>query len=705
MRLNRVRYHNWCQHEDRQLDFHPGVNALVGANGSGKTNAMNGIVWALTGNDRNVGVKADNVYQLAQAKCRSGVVLDASHAGVDFVLERWIKPDAKQQLTIKQTGETLTADAKIRERLISILGVPEKMLLDYVFVGQGKVDDFLSQTDTARSEAFGRLFGIEHIERIYKALGDVHIDVPTVMVDGTVVAARLQQVKAERDQAQQASDGYVWLPDPWSETNDPDTAVVRAYANKTELENQLKLIDIPALSQQLQEFDTLVAAKQAEIDSIKAFIASNQENADEARRMLGAWDSFNRTAKLRQSLDAEEARYATVPREPVPLKDYIKDDHPLLKSLSDGMVLWKNKIQAVSSITSGKSAVCPTCGTDAEHIRDHVGAWQKDLRKCEEGWRELERTRQESRQYDAQMADYRRAVTARNEALTRIASQRAGLSEIQQPTIDQPTLQEAVREHKAFVDGLPPLNQELINLVRKRADVVARHEQAISNDKRLRTSAEAISYTLEDANQASHRLAQKRQAATNRNSLNIKISLLNNAVNDCEETLKNLERDRAKRAAAESASRHLAAVRTVFHRDNLAKQVIQYHLNRTKGDVNEMLERFDNPFRLVDTSGLKLTVRFADGRVQPAERLSKGQRGVFSLAFRVAINSLFAKDLGLLCLDEPTEGLDADNTACLGVALEKLRDWSKSRGLQVLLVTHDRGLNLFDRVFDFSAGR
>ena len=72
---------------------------------------------------------------------------------------------------------------------------------------------------------------------------------------------------------------------------------------------------------------------------------------------------------------------------------------------------------------------------------------------------------------------------------------------------------------------------------------------------------------------------------------------------------------------------------------------------------------------------------------------------ILALAFRVAVNSLFAGMAGLLCLDEPTESLDEGNLACLEVAIGRMRDLSESRGLQCLLVTHEPSFEvLFDGV-------
>ena len=80
--------------------------------------------------------------------------------------------------------------------------------------------------------------------------------------------------------------------------------------------------------------------------------------------------------------------------------------------------------------------------------------------------------------------------------------------------------------------------------------------------------------------------------------------------------------------------------------------------------------------------------------------MSGGEKVILALAFRIAVNSLFASDLGLLCLDEPTAGLDDDNMQCLEKALARLKDLSSERGLQCIIVTHEseRLARLFDNV-------
>jgi DNA repair exonuclease SbcCD ATPase subunit len=146
-------------------------------------------------------------------------------------------------------------------------------------------------------------------------------------------------------------------------------------------------------------------------------------------------------------------------------------------------------------------------------------------------------------------------------------------------------------------------------------------------------------------------------------------------------------------------SSHLGSVRDILHRDNLPKLVAQNYLELLETDINEILEIFGTDFRVSARDGLGFIADFPDGRSQPAPRLSGGQKVVLALAFRISVNSLFAADLGIITLDEPTAYLDDENIGCLDVALARLRSLSESRGLQCILITHEKGLgHLFDHV-------
>jgi DNA repair exonuclease SbcCD ATPase subunit len=134
--------------------------------------------------------------------------------------------------------------------------------------------------------------------------------------------------------------------------------------------------------------------------------------------------------------------------------------------------------------------------------------------------------------------------------------------------------------------------------------------------------------------------------------------------------------------------------------------VAQRNLQRLEAAINELLQIFSVNFvvRAASDDSPSFIAEFFDGRRQVAQRLSIGQKTVLALAFRVAVNAMFAEDLGLLALDEPTAALDAPRIQALAPVLEKLRALSTSKGLQCLLVTHASNLShLFESTIELEA--
>ncbi len=81
--------------------------------------------------------------------------------------------------------------------------------------------------------------------------------------------------------------------------------------------------------------------------------------------------------------------------------------------------------------------------------------------------------------------------------------------------------------------------------------------------------------------------------------------------------------------------------------------------------------------------------------------VSGGQKVVLALAYCLAIHKMFAGDIGLLVLDEPTVFLDDDNIDKLVTVFDSLREIAHNTGQQVLVITHEKRLEAcFDSVID-----
>lgn len=165
-----------------------------------------------------------------------------------------------------------------------------------------------------------------------------------------------------------------------------------------------------------------------------------------------------------------------------------------------------------------------------------------------------------------------------------------------------------------------------------------------------------------------------------------------------------IETDRAYESAAK-AVRKLRLLQTVLHNNAAPRDVSYVHLRKLTEVINRTLEPFESPFVVEAQEDLSFLARFSDGvRVQHHQRLSVGQRAVLAICARIALNSRFVGQLGVLALDEPTADLDEHNQEALPVALVKLKELCRARNLQIFFVTHaERLVDLFDQVVEVAA--
>jgi DNA repair protein RAD50 len=100
---------------------------------------------------------------------------------------------------------------------------------------------------------------------------------------------------------------------------------------------------------------------------------------------------------------------------------------------------------------------------------------------------------------------------------------------------------------------------------------------------------------------------------------------------------------------------------------------------------------------------LTFMVHFPGEPARPAGRLSGGQKGVFAIAFRSTVSSLYDDEIGMMSLDEPTTYMDEQNVSYLAEALTRFA--AKLRGKrQVIMITHAHSLrSAFDTVIEIEA--
>jgi ABC-type phosphonate transport system ATPase subunit len=499
------------------------------------------------------------------------------------------------------------------------------------------------------------------------------------------------------------------LADPWVETGTYEYALTQSYRERQRiLKDRIDAEEAyESTDRERREKALVLEAKYDDLRAVSEFVTTRQAEAVTVRQELAVWESYNQLAHDVDyyetglcSLEHELASHKPPDRPP----DYLTVEDPDYDELRRLMFVREQLKDFIDKWERTGKMTCGECGTPAASIQERVPKTRAQMSSVD-----LLITAGKHRWRDSEA--YRRELYAYGQwAMTKAAEKASLLTGLEKAkTITRPARSE--EELCRFLEELAQLEKGL-ELIR------SEHQILLSEKNKLEGRLEILEATAsvcrakldgtrvvmsEEVEAAEKSLIEQRQQAQERDYAKARLVLLDTQINDDAETLDKYNTFRRDQARASYANKHLEEVREQFHRDNLPNRVVGGYMELMKSEINDMLTRFDAQFRVHAFDDWRFMVRLPSGRVHSARRLSGGQKVLFALAYRIVVNSTFAKELGLLCLDEPTAGLDEDSLACLDVALGRLRELSKSRGLQVILITHDRNVNLFDRVYDMAA--
>lgn len=709
MKCERLILVNFCNHPYRVVDFTPGTTAIIGPNGSGKSHIMGGIRFALTGENPNVGTKTANIYDRMPAGENSYVELTFSHGGVVATVRRNIKPARPTAvLTINNGAEVVEGDTEVTARIERIIGINRDILNDIVIVGQDEIFGFLDKTPAKRAEQFQRLFQTEQAAVIYKIIGDQvkTVQIPEVGVDRDQVVGQIEAAAAQEQTVTQQLQTYPTF-DAIQTGRQQNADVITVYQRRQQSEQEL-LTSEGQYTQAVNGHDAS-AAELNRLTTERSTIAESLQNREapvEAARLAlanlaaaqqraAARERLQlRADQMQQQLDRQKAS------EPVRPDVYTTDIAAVETTYSSVSVSLAEHQRLVRSF-DGKISECPTCGTPVAAFHDKLDAANEAIPRLTAELQTLRATIDRSRDYDNVIRGHRSTLTGLESQLASLNQQladtqveptgtQANVAELQQTVATAQTLAAGLREYDQL------LSTANANVARWDGQMAAIITQMQRQQQHLATLP---IYTAEQVEQAQQNVGQWDQAGANRRSLEVSLATSQADLRRLRDQLAAADRVRHEAEVRRGWHTFAESFRSVFHKDAAPRFVAQRNLEHLQVMMNESLEMFDTPFRVMADEGLSFQALFVTGSSQPAERLSGGQKVILALAFRLALNLMFAENIGALYLDEPTAWLDEHHIRGFEPVLQRLRDFSTARGLQTIIVTHERALApLFDTV-------
>lgn len=710
MLITSIRLRNFCQYVDKVIEFCPQLNVIVGPNGCGKSTVLNAILFALTGVNRLPGKNQENVSQFAGPNEESFVDLRFAHRGKTYAITRSLQPTDTMTLTVDD-GPIIRGVTKCTERIFEDIGTNTKRLQDYVFVEQKKVDGWFDKPPAERSREMATLFGLDDAELAYKAIdkfngkirlpeliGDIDKLANEHATEATFLQTLTQQLAAFADVPDDIS-GYLEVRNQvrllWQQKRD-------AAARRQELASQLQTV-----TSQTMEHHQRRAGLQSEASEYDAAIAGMQDAVTTAQHEQIRWQTYKQSLELQTMVELRISEvfksWQNRPRRPARLPQHLTPEGEMaLTATLTGLLRQKQvldvSIAAIEKLPADKP--CPTCGAVGSERQAHLVKLKSELDALQQKLAPLQQQSAEHLAYTQAFVKYSQAVQSLRDLARSAKRQRSTLQMYKRPLTDESTLQQVVADfavlqsakHQVQTD-LAAVEATLTALARQHRDLLEEENRLLMQHNTPGVTAEAYERAIAEQQQMQSRYQEKKSLETHVVSHTARVTAILQRITNAQEALERYRK-------TTYATTQLDAAKAILHHSAAPRTVTRVRLGMLMEDINTALQLFDAPFHVNVDEELTFWAHFRDGqRKQSDRRLSVGQRVTLALSWRVALNTAFAGSLGLLALDEPTAGLDVKNLGCVPRAFARLRDLSQTRGLQVLLVTHEeRLIDSFDKV-------
>jgi exonuclease SbcC len=697
MQLLKLEVKNWVHHRYRTCEFTRGLVAILGENGSGKSSLFGAIRWLLTGENPNYGVKADNISQYAKEGEASNASLEFEHNGHIALVTRHLLPEKEQATLIVDGKEVARGDKAVTAGVEKLLGVDAKFISRFIIVSQTEIFSFIDDNQSETDKFFQRLFNTSAANKCQDVIGKALLKtaIPEIVKPSAQLAIEQTKIDEQIDALDTQISALPTL-DAFLRVQQEDQDTVQQWAQREKAGAELQQLQQQVTTIDKQIADTNAVLEQQEED-LKAFTAAidGKEEAHRAAKIaLGHWENYKNIAKVKEKLQTQrdEIDAARVQNpEPAPLAGPSSEDWRRNADALKSQI--KDVRRFVDMFTADGVAECPTCHTPSSALAAQVEAQKKLLPELEAELADVQAAEVAAAQAEKLRAAWEtldKQLTARQQQLEE--SER-DLTTVRPPESTEEELQQAVSDFEDFQAA----QSEMAPIVQSAREQVAKLTGLLSATKdRINTLTQVIAdikTTQADALLATARLdamktqcAQRQLLEQQRSQLVYEQQRLAEQVTAAREQEVSAVKLRSWSTIAEQAREALK---------NAPRLVAQRNLQRLEAAINELLQIFCVNFtvKVANDGSPTFIAEFYDGRRQPAQRLSIGQKTVLALAFRVAVNAMFAEEIGLLALDEPTASLDQPRIQALAPVLEKLRDLSTAKGLQCLLVTHASSLS------------
>lgn len=709
MRITRVRLQNIGPHQHFQVDLDAGLIGIVGANGAGKSTLVNSIYAALTNDFSRFSTVKSDIIRNGSGTEPSFIQLEGTHRGQEFLLTRSLRPSGNE-FTIG--SRVYTKANEVNDAVTAELNITKSVIDKYVFVDQWQMFGFLNETASERAKTFQFLCGTEIASQIHKACADyVTRQQGIEIVDNSVeLEAAIAEAKQAMDEAKkEGKEAEAWILS--EEALDEAQKLYRAGTQVAEAkEAEARVTGL--LTVAIAERETLTNTKtefENKLKARQAWLKKSENDIAAARAFLKSQKSRENVAKLKKAtaIDLSDARLMVKERvdaDKCKEKLYIA---PSIRSSTRESIASLTVMINAAKAAQLNNSVCETClqPIDAKHKQKLKDSLDENEKKRSA----LVVALNYSEQYDKEESARQQSLQSWIDTVSRLEAQLKDLQSIDDAA-DPSKGSLTVETAKALLRKEAKC-QALIDTLLKQIEATRTSLENVQKDiSKKEARVQAVREIIESAPSTDEFARIKKELRSHHDAVHKRSMALGSyrafkrTKSQTEETLAQLKLRLAEKSKIRNLLDTISTVGDVFHWNQLPKTVSQANLELLIDDINSNLKLFNNPFVVEADSDLTFRVFLPGQPPVKAKQLSGGQKVILAIAFRAALDRVFGHDVGMMFLDEPTAGLDADNVNFFHEALQQLAQ-KVGHSRQLVVITHVQELGtVFDQLIEVKKG-
>lgn len=714
--LQRLQLANWCQHESLDKTFGPTTTGIIGQNGSGKSNMVAAIHYALRGTTlSNETLESCINFNADSAKVKLWFAIDGKPGTITRTLtakrrEDGLREACKTTAVLSYGEDTITGVKKVQDCMTELLNVRGEVLTRHVFISQDALNALLFSAPAENMNSMIMLMPeISRAEWLRGELAKELTAYPEITLATPVVTLMAQRDEA-RAQVEDANANLIIAEETLREfAAQQETAQTRLAQHSTAVTAKEKLHTLEAELQRVEapsETETEYQQAAQEVETLSEVLTAAEAAYQEAHLVLKANKEQEFKLEQYKAVTARKrAAEAGLAALVAPVKPAAVDHKELETRIAETTGRIQN-LEAWLRRCEAGDTVCPTCGQPLPEVPEEKIEAEKAILKHMKSdvaiaTRALATARQAETEYAGKQATYAAETKALEATIVAASAELTALA------IDKAVIltEDQLAPYEETVSAYDVASAQLSAATSKAAKLQALLATSESRRSKLESQIavyrEQLSGILPPADEASCRAIIEQATAARAD-----VTKWTTVKSMAEQSLKSTEAAIAEAEvlaqAAETRNAYrsrIEAARTLLHRDNLPMKLLARKSVAMQDSCNRFLQTFGSPFALNVAPDMSMTCTLASGHEVPIQRLSGGQRAVMSVCMRFAINELFSRHLGLLVLDEPSANMDRDNVVALRRLFEQIHDVSLKTGVQTVVITHHSELlGAFDGV-------